>query len=123
MEKYITDEEHIKCQKVADAFKKMCENENILVLDAGRYGFVMLQYYNRCQGFDDVCTFTDSRDMFERLWREWFDAQMLMMVKGTPMQELDYEDIFKCQPEEKQKEIMAMRICFAREAGMNINKN
>ena len=44
-EKYITDGEREKCRKVADAFAELYEIENILVVDAGRYGFVKLQYY------------------------------------------------------------------------------
>ena len=44
-EKYITDDEREKCKKVADAFAELYEIENILVVDAGRYGFVKLQYY------------------------------------------------------------------------------
>ena len=42
---YITDSEREKCRKVADAFAELYEIENILVVDAGRYGFVKLQYY------------------------------------------------------------------------------
>ena len=41
---YITDSEREKCRKVADAFAELYEIENILVVDAGRYGFVKLQY-------------------------------------------------------------------------------
>lgn len=117
MEKYIADEERVKCQKVADAFNELGGIENMLVLDAGRYGFVLLQYYNRQKEFEDVCTFTDSKTMFEKLQHEWFDMQLFMLAKGTPMQEMDYEDIFKCQPEEKQKKIMDMKIFFAERAG------
>ena len=39
---YITDSEREKCRKVADAFAELYEIENILVVDAGRYGFVKL---------------------------------------------------------------------------------
>lgn len=60
-EKYITDGEREKCRKVADAFAELYEIENILVVDAGRYGFVKLQYYRPPQGFEDAITFTDSR--------------------------------------------------------------
>ena len=51
-EKYITDDEKEKCRKVADAFAELYEIENILVVDAGRYGFVKLQYYKPPQGFE-----------------------------------------------------------------------
>ena len=57
---YITDSEREKCRKVADAFAELYEVENILVVDAGRYGFVKLQYYRPPQGFEDAITFTDS---------------------------------------------------------------
>ena len=39
---YITKEEQEKCRKVADAFAELYELENILVIDAGRYGFVWI---------------------------------------------------------------------------------
>ena len=64
---YITEIEQEKCRKVADAFAELYEVENILVVDAGRYGFVKLQYYRPPQGFEDAITFTDSRSMFENL--------------------------------------------------------
>lgn len=70
-EKYSTDDEREKCRKVADAFAELYEIENILVVDAGRYGFFKLQYYRPPQGFEDAITFTDSRSMFENLWEEW----------------------------------------------------
>ena len=75
-ETYITEDEQLKCQKVANAFAELYKIENILVLDAGRYGFVKLQYYRLPQGFEDVITFTDSRSMFENLWQEWFDTKL-----------------------------------------------
>ena len=55
-EKYITDDEMEKCRKVVDAFAELYEIENILVVDAGRYGFVKLQYYRPPQGFEDAIT-------------------------------------------------------------------
>ena len=89
-EKYITDDEMEKCRKVVDAFAELYEIENILVVDAGRYGFVKLQYYRPPQGFEDAITFTDSRSMFENLWEEWFDTQMFLLAKGTPKAGMGY---------------------------------
>ena len=40
---YVTDEERAKCQKVADAFAELYEMADIAVVDAGRYGLVMLK--------------------------------------------------------------------------------
>ena len=88
-EKYITDGEREKCIKVADAFADMYEIENILVVDAGRYGFVKLQYYRPPQGFEDAITFTDSRSMFENLWEELLDTQLFFWQKELRWQEWD----------------------------------
>lgn len=117
-ERYITDDEKEKCRKVADAFAELYEIENILVVDAGRYGFVKLQYYRPPQGFEDVITFTDSRSMFENLWEEWFDTQLFLLAKGTPMEGMNYDEIFQCLPEEKQKELTNRKAEFARMAGI-----
>lgn len=75
---YITKEEQEKCRRVAEAFAELYGLENILVMDAGRYGFVKLQYYKEPQGFDDVITFTDSQSMFENLWQEWLDTKLYL---------------------------------------------
>ena len=42
--------------------------------------------------------------MFENLWEEWFDTQLLL-AKGTPMARMGYSEIFECLPKEKQKEL------------------
>ena len=81
-EKYITDDEREKCRKVADAFAELYEIENILVVDAGRYGFVKLQYYRQPKGFEDAgaCLRTCGRNGLtrsfffwqkEHRWQEW----------------------------------------------------
>lgn len=117
-EKYITDDEMEKCRKVVDAFAELYEIENILVVDAGRYGFVKLQYYRPPQGFEDAITFTDSRSMFENLWEEWFDTQMFLLAKETPMAGMGYHGIFRCLPKEKQEELMNRKAGFAKTAGI-----
>ena len=117
-EKYITDGEREKCRKVADAFAELYEIENILVVDAGRYGFVKLQYYRPPQGFEDAITFTDSRSMFENLWEEWLDTQLFLLAKGTPMAGMGYNEIFRCLQKEKQEELMNRKAGFAKTAGI-----
>ena len=42
-EVYITDEERKKCQNVAEAFREFYELKDVVVVDAGKYGFVKLQ--------------------------------------------------------------------------------
>ena len=115
---YITDEEVINCQKVADVFAELYESEDLLVLNAGRYGFVKLQYFNVQFGFDTACVFADSRSLFDDLWHEWMDTQLLSLAKGTPMEEMDFKDIFKCLSKEKQKELLDKRSYFAEKTGI-----
>ena len=59
---YIAEEERAKCKKVAEAFRELYEMADIVVVDVGRYGFVMLKYYMPTHGFEEDETYTDSRD-------------------------------------------------------------
>lgn len=62
--KYISEEEHEKCKKVVSAFEKELDDIEVLVVDAGRLGFVKLIYYKYPDGFDDAMLFTDSFELF-----------------------------------------------------------
>ena len=115
---YITEAEKQKCKKVADAFAELYEIENIVVLDVGRYGFVKLQYYRETEGFQDMQTFTDSREMFENLWQEWLDTKLYLLAKDASMSVMGYGEVFQCLPEEKQKELMGKKADFAKMAEM-----
>ena len=114
--RYISDEEHEKCKRVVSAFEKALDDIEVTVVDAGRFGFVKLIYYKFPYGFDDAISYTDSLELFLDLWDEWFEAQLLSLTKGTPMAELDYEDMFKCLSKDKQEELMAKREYFAEKA-------
>lgn len=113
---YISEDERTKCKKVADAYAEELDKEKIVVVEAGRYDFVKLQYYKYPSGFGDVVTFNDSMILFNDLWEEWLESQLLFLTKDTPMAELDYEDMFKCLPQDKQKELMKKREYFAEKA-------
>ena len=115
---YITDEERQNCRKIADAYTELYEEQDIVVLDAGRYGFVKLQYYKSPWGFDNVMIYTDSRRLFDDLWEEWLNTKLLALVRGTLIEEMEYEEIFRCLPEEKQMEFMKKREYFAEKAGI-----
>ena len=117
---YITEEKREKCKRVVDAYAEIYDDEeqNIIVLDAGRYGYIKLQYYNRPYGFSYMLVFTDSRELFEDLWEDWLNTQLFELAKGTKLIELDYEDIFACLPEHKQKELMAKKDYFAKKTGI-----
>lgn len=117
---YITDQEQEKCRRVADAFAEL-ENEDldIIVADAGRYGFVRLLHYDEFTGFDKVVCYTDSAALFNDLWQDWLNAQLFKIaLEDIPLMDLDYEDIFKALPEEKQKELMCKRHYFKQKSGI-----
>lgn len=115
---YITEEERVKCQKVADTFAELYELENIVVLDVGRYGFVMLKYYKPLQGFEDAITFTDSVALFEELWEEWLDTKLYLLAKGTPLLDKGYKGILDSLSKEKQSELIVRKANFAKAAGI-----
>ena len=117
---YITEEERAKCQKVADAFAELYEMADIVVLDVGRYGFVMLKYYMPPHGFEEDATFTDSKALFEGLWQEWLDMKLYLMAKGTSLMETGYKGVFESLSKEKQSELIGRKIYFARMAGIDM---
>ena len=117
---YITEEEQAKCQKVADAFAELYEMADIVVVDVGRYGFVMLKYYMPPHGFEEDETFTDSRVLFEALWQEWLNMKLYLIAKGTPLMEKGYNGVFESLSNEKQSELIGQKTYFARMAGIDM---
>lgn len=109
---YITDEERERCRRVVDAFAEMYDWTDVVVVDAGRYGFVKLQYYRETEGFEIVMTFTDSRKLFDSLWLDWFEEQILDIVLGTPLEDLGYEEVFGLLPREMQEELTGKKAYF-----------
>ena len=107
----ITEEERAACRRVTNAFTEMYSLD-LMVLDAGQYGFVKLQYYKHPFGFDEADIFTSSKDLFDDLWGEWYSFQLLKLTKGTPLAELDYQDMFRCLPEKQQEDILGKREYF-----------
>ena len=114
---YITEEERKKCRKVADAFAEL-EDVDVVVVDAGRYGFVKLQYYTPPTGFENDFTFTDSGALFYDLWEEWLHTQLIMLAREMKIEDIDYDDIFRQLPGEQQNELMDRRQHFAEIAGI-----
>lgn len=118
---YITDEERKKCRKVADAFAEL-ENEDIdiVVADAGRYGFVRLLYYDEAYGFDKAVCYTESTVLFDALWKDWLNGQLFQIaLENRPLMDLEYEDIFRSLPKTKQEELMSKRHYFAQRSGIS----
>ncbi len=117
---YITEEERAKCKKVAEAFTELYEMADIVVVDVGRYGFVMLKYYMPPHGFEEDATFTDSKALFEGLWQEWLDMKLYFMAKGTSLMETGYKGIFESLSKEKQSELIGRKTYFARMVGIDM---
>ena len=117
---YITEGERAKCKKVAEAFTELYEMADIVVVDVGRYGFVMLKYYMPPHGFEEDATFTDSKVLFEGLWQEWLDMKLYFMAKGTSLMETGYKGIFESLSKEKQSELIGRKTYFARMAGIDM---
>ena len=90
-EAYISEEEHGKCQKVAEAFREALEGEDLVVLDAGA--------------------------LFDDLWEEWMDSQLLDYAKDTPMVEMEYDQIFRCMPKAMQDSYVLKKQEFMEAAG------
>lgn len=120
-EVYITEEERKKCQKVADAYAKELEEDDIVLLNVERYGFVMLQFCQQPMGIDSATTFTDSREMFDFLWEEWLIAHLIRLAEELHMEDVDEDTIFAHLSKEKQEELLCKRYYFAEKAGIAIN--
>lgn len=92
--KVITQEEHVKCQKVAAAFEEMYElYGDMAVADAGKFGFVHLRWFDG-QSFSSSDIYTDSVELFNDLWEYWKEYHLLEPVKQTPLAELDYDELY-----------------------------
>ena len=95
---YISNEERKKCQKVAYAFTELYDLTDIVVSDAGKYGFVKLYCYEPKYGFYKMTTFTNGDKLFYDLWTEWWHKQVITLASETSLIELDYQDILKALP-------------------------
>ena len=109
---FITEEQQAKCRKVADAFAELYEMTDVMVADAGRFGFVRLQWFSEGDGFDSAMACSDSKELFEELWRIWYEHEVLTPVLGTPLAELDYDEIFQTLSKDRQEEILEKKKYF-----------
>jgi hypothetical protein len=120
---YITEEQGVKCWKVADAFAELYELADVMVVDAGRFGFARLQWFHEGEGFDSAVVFSDSVELFEELWRIWYEHEVLTPVLGTPLAELDYDEIFQKFSKDRQEEISKKKEYFLALCEKSIIKN
>jgi len=90
----------------------------MVVVDIGKYGFAVLQYLSIKNGFEQITVYTDSKHLFHDLWREWLIIQLMDLSRGTPLQDMDLEDIFQCIPKHKQYELLNKQLYFAEKTGI-----
>ena len=109
---YITEEEREKCRKVIDAFAELyeMEDEDMLVVDSGRYGFVKLQCYTPSYGFEELDTYTDSHNLFEGLWDEWLNLNLFLIAMEMQLDDIVGEEVFNILPKEKQPTLQKRRV-------------
>jgi len=105
---------------VADAFADLYEMADIVVFDAGRYGFVMLKYYKPPHGFEEDATYTDSRSLFDALWQEWRHTTLYLTAKEMQLDDILYEEVFNCLSKEKQSAIIGRKSDFAQKAEISL---
>lgn len=91
-QRYITKSETEKCKKVVQAFNEFYNQTDIYVLDTGKYGFVLLKYFNY-DGFYSIETYTNSDDLFNALWQEWLKEKLIELCINTPLINLEYEQM------------------------------
>lgn len=104
-QKYITAQEAAECKRVVSAFNELYDQTDILVINTGKHGFVLLKYDNYMAGYFNIATYTDSTDLFGALWSEWVKEELLSLALDTPLIDLDYEDIFAALPEKEKRKI------------------
>ena len=111
-EKYISEEEKIKCKVVIRVFQELYDKEDIIALVAGDYGIVVLQWYEKNYGFNQVTTFTDYKELYQYLWEQWWEYELFRRMEGTQWEEADYETMFSKLEKMSQRELMEKRLFF-----------
>lgn len=90
----ISEDERERCQKVANAFAELYEMyEGMIVLDAGRFGFVKLMYFDG-ESFASSDVYNDSIKLFDSLWYDWKLDYMFERVKDTTQGDLTIDELF-----------------------------
>ena len=77
-----------------------------------------MQYIRIQDGFEQTTIYTNSKHLFHDLWREWLNIQLMDLSRGTPLQDMDLEDIFKCISKDKQYELLNKQLYFAEKTGI-----
>lgn len=89
--------------------------DDIIICDAGKYGYAMLTYYKPPIGFDGIIVFADSRKMYDTLLQEWFISLVEKQAKTMDMSELDTVNFYEKLSDEQKASLIQQRQQFIEE--------
>lgn len=110
--KYITEEEKIKCKAVIRVFQELFDKEDIIALVAGDYGIVVLQWYMKNRGFEQITTFTNHMELYKFLWNQWREYELFRRMEGTRWEESDFETMYRNLEEKNKQRFREKRLFF-----------
>ncbi len=92
----------------------------MLVVDAGRYGFVKLQCYTPSYGFEELDTLQTATAYLRGLWDEWLSLNLFLIAMEMQLDDIVGEEVFNTLPKEKQPELIGRKADFAQKAGISL---
>lgn len=101
---------------MAQIFRKDLEKNDIILLDTGRYGFVMLEYYKPIANFDCAMIFENSQKMFDTLLDEWYQCLITDLMKKQQVKDIDIDEFYDGLPEEEKNQLKSRKSQFVKEA-------
>ena len=110
MKEYISKEEMEHCMQVKEIFRLLSEESgDFCVVDAYPFGCEVLEWYGAGRGFDRQVHFTDASELFDYLLNTWENIYLYDMERLYGNTDMDEKEILKILPEERKKEMEAIR--------------
>lgn len=108
--RYITEKEKANCDLVKELFQKFeTELGDIAVLDAGKFGYVIAQYYYRNEGFASFEQVMESDEMIEFLWEYKKCEDCTSYQKKAKLGEMSDEEIITLMDSDTRKKLLGER--------------
>ena len=112
----IANIEKDRCEVVAQIFRRYLEKHDIILRNAGRFGFIMLEYYKPRFNFDCAIIFTDSQTMFDTLLIEWYDCLITELMEEKQAENVDIDDFYNNLSAEEKNQLEDKKNRFVIEA-------
>lgn len=112
----VSDPEKSRCETVANLFRKDLEKNDIILKEAGKYGFIMLEYFKPKSSFDCAYIFTDCQTMFHALLNEWYDCLITDLMLEKQVTNIDMDDFYDALPEEGKIQLQNRKQQFVKDA-------